>query len=96
VSDLTTQEQSHVRTALRYLRTRCGGWEPLAKALHFAPKTLTNVLQGQPAGVTLAFRLARLASVPVDDVIGGRFPPAGTCPYCGHRPPDGPTNGAAQ
>jgi hypothetical protein len=26
MSDLTTQEQAHVRTALQFLRARCGGW----------------------------------------------------------------------
>ena len=31
----------------------------------------------------IAFRVARLAKVGVDDVLAGRFPPPGTCPHCG-------------
>jgi hypothetical protein len=32
----------------------------------------------------MALRVARLAGVPIDDVLAGKFPPAGTCPYCGN------------
>ena len=32
--------------------------------------------------------LARLAEVGVDELLAGRFPPAGTCPYCGHKEGD--------
>ena len=83
-SDLTAQEQTHVRTALRFLHARFGNWEALAKALHFKRSTLGDVLGGASATASLAFRVARFAGVTVDDVIAGRFPPAGTCPYCGH------------
>jgi hypothetical protein len=34
----------------------------------------------------IAFRIAKFAKVGVDDVLAGRFPEAGTCPRCGHRP----------
>ncbi len=95
MSDLTMQEQVHVRTALRYLRMRCGGWEPLARGLHLTPKTLTNVAHGQAAGASLVFRLARFASVPVDDVLAGKYPPAGTCPHCGHRAEPGSVEASA-
>lgn len=80
MSDLTTQEQANVRAALRFLHARCGGWAPLAKALRFTTRTLQA-----PATPALALRVARLAKVGVDDVLAGRFPPAGTCPHCGHR-----------
>ena len=30
------------------------------------------------------YRVARLAKVSVDDVLTGKFPPAGTCPHCGN------------
>lgn len=33
MSDLTSQEQVNVRTALRFLRARRGGWVPVAKVL---------------------------------------------------------------
>lgn len=87
--DLTTEEQQNVRRALRYLRTRAGGWEVLSKALGFQAKSLKNVAMGQMASVSLAFRLGRLAQVSTDDVIAGRYPAAGACPYCGHVPPEG-------
>ena len=82
MSDLTTKEQGHVRTALRFLRARCGGWKPLGKALHAHQLTLS--VRGRPISASLAVRVARLAGVGVDDVLTGKFPPAGTCPHCGH------------
>jgi hypothetical protein len=78
VSDLTSDEQKNVRTAVRFLRLRLGGGNALAKALRVDRRTLTA-----PATPTTAYRVARLAGVSVDDVLAGRFPPAGTCPHCG-------------
>ena len=85
-TDLTAQEQTHVRTALRFLRTRCGTWTAVSKALRFGESTVANVVVGR-RGVspTIAFRVARFAKVSVDDVLAGRFPAPGTCPHCGHR-----------
>lgn len=81
--DLSPEEQRHVKTALRYLRARLGGWGPLAKALRYRPRSLTR---GTPLSAKLVFRLARLAEVPVDDVLTGRYPPGGACPRCGYLP----------
>ena len=39
---------------------------------------------GRPVSADMAFRVARAAGVPIDDVLGGKFPPPGTCPHCGH------------
>ena len=84
--DLTSQEQMNVRTALKFLRARLGGWASVAKVLHFGESTVGNMAAGhKPPSIAVAFRVARLAKVPVDDVLGGRFPPPGTCPHCGHR-----------
>lgn len=90
MSDLTAEEQAHVRAALRFLRTRFGGWERLGQALHITARTLAYISEGNAPSAGLAFRLARLAGVPVDDVATGKYPPAGTCPYCGHMAPDSP------
>ena len=84
--DLTVQEQGHVRDALRFLRTRAGGMNALAKAIRAKPSSLNNHASARfrrapTAG--LAVRLARHAGVPVDDVISGRFPPPGLCAHCG-------------
>jgi hypothetical protein len=80
MSDLTTEEQKHVRAAVRFLRLRLGGAKALAKALRVDRRTLTA-----PATPTTAFRVARLAGVSVDDVLAGKYPPIGTCPHCGHQ-----------
>jgi hypothetical protein len=84
--DMTPKEQANVRTALLFLRSRCGGWEPLGKVLGFRDVTLRAVARGGSVSASLAFRIARFASVGVDDVLRGNFPAPGTCPYCGHRP----------
>jgi hypothetical protein len=80
---MTAAEQTHVLTAVRFLRARCGGWAPLVKALSFTRKTLTK-----PATATVAFRVARLAGIGIDDLLAGKYPPAGTCAHCGHRAED--------
>jgi DNA-binding XRE family transcriptional regulator len=86
MSDLTVEEQTHVRTALKFLRNRCGTWASVAKALKLGESTVGNIATGHKApGPLLAFRVARLAKVSVDDLLAGKFPAPGTCPYCGHR-----------
>lgn len=87
MSDLTITEQKHVRTALRYLRNRVGAWEPVADALGFKCDTIDKVVnqRGRSVSPTMAFRVARLAGVTIDDLLEGRFLP-GACPRCGHVP----------
>jgi hypothetical protein len=85
-SDLTVEEQGHVRKALRFLRARCGDWGSVAKALRFGCSTVASAAGGHRAiSASMAMRVARLSGVNVDEVLSGRFPPPGTCPYCGHR-----------
>jgi hypothetical protein len=70
--------------ALRFLRIRVGTWKMLVKALGFEMSTMRNIDKGvNPASVNLAFQVSKLASVPFDDVVAGRYPPAGACPHCG-------------
>lgn len=89
MSDLTAEEQTNARTALRFLRVRTGNMLALAKGLRCAPSSLRYVMCGRDAvSASLAVRVARLAGVTVDDVLGGRFPPVGTCPACGHQKDD--------
>lgn len=82
---LTPAEEAHVRAALRVLRRRHRTWRVIAMAMRVPIKTLERIVSGRdrrvPAG--LAIRTARLAGVPVDDVLSGRFPPTGACPTCG-------------
>jgi hypothetical protein len=84
-ADLSTEEQEHVRAAMRFLRVRCGGWTQLATALRFKCHTVTDAGLGHgPVSASMAFRVARLAAVTVDDVLAGKYPPAGACAHCGH------------
>ena len=88
MSDLDEKEQNHVRTALRYLRNRVGAWAPVAKAVRSTQDTLqhTVCLHGRPVSASMALRVARVLDVPIDDLLAGRFLPAGACPHCGHVP----------
>ncbi len=86
MSDLTLTEQRHVRTALKALRRRAGAFKPLAEALHFGAETIRKTMYGrQPVTANMAFRVARLAGVPIDDLLAGRYLP-GACPRCGYVP----------
>jgi hypothetical protein len=90
MSDLTIAEQTHVRTALKFLRLRCGTWATVGKALRLAESSVSNIAGGHKSATpTVTFRLARFAKVSVDDVLMGRFPAPGTCPHCGHSKGDG-------
>lgn len=84
-NDLTNAEQENVRLALRFLRQSAGKWESLADMLQVSKITVTIVAGGKPVSASLAFRVARLANVSIDELLAGRYPPPGTCPYCGHR-----------
>jgi hypothetical protein len=83
--DLTTEEQGRVRLAMRYLRIRAGGWKSLAPALGFEPRQMEKICSGEKAvSPKMVLRVARLAGVPVDDLLTGKFPSPGACPHCGH------------
>jgi hypothetical protein len=83
-TDLTKEEEKRVRAALQFMRVRLGGWEPLSKVLGFKQESLSHIANDRTVTASLAFRLARLVKVPVDDLLAGRFPAPGTCPNCGH------------
>ena len=77
-----------MRTAIRFLRFKVGGWQPLADALGVKADSLGKVLRGG-RGVTagLAYAVARLTDVSIDDLLTGALLSPRTCPHCG-RPPD--------
>lgn len=81
--DITPAEAAHVRAAIRFLRIRCGGLKSLAAALGIGRHTLKVVGRRGGVSANTAFRVARFAGVAVDDVLAGRFPAPGACPYCG-------------
>jgi hypothetical protein len=83
VSDFTPAEQRNVRTAIRFLRLSAGRWE--ATALHVANDTIEKVINGRrPVTPALAFRVARLANVALEDVLDGTYPSKRCCRHCGH------------
>ena len=82
-TDLTPDETSNVRKALHVLRRRLGGYRALAAALRVNAKTLQDQGSTRAPSAAVAIRLARLAAVPVDDVLAGRWPVEGACPHCG-------------
>ena len=83
---LTDREQRHVRTAIRYMRFRVGGWTPLAAALHLQDDSLSKVVSGRRDVTTkLAFGVARLIEGSIDDLLAGRLLPK-ACPHCGRHP----------
>jgi len=83
-AELTAEEQANVRKALAVLRVRLGGAAQLATALGVSKARLAWTMQarGKP-GAAVALYAARLAKVPVEDVLSGAFPAAGACPMCG-------------
>ena len=81
---LTPEEQACIKMSLAVLRIRYGTLRKLSVAMRITYKTLVRACNknGKPtAGI--AVRAARLAGVPIDDVLSGNFPKPGSCPMCG-------------
>lgn len=85
VLDLTLEEQAHTRNALHFLRAKLGTWAMLAKVLHFDETTLIKAGSARTVTASMAFRIARVLDIAVDDLVKGRLPEPGTCPRCGYR-----------
>lgn len=84
MSDLTAKEQDNVRAALKFLHARCGTWINVAKILRAHAVSVRQAASGRRAvSASIAVRVAKFAGVGVDDVLAGKFPPAGVCPHCG-------------
>jgi hypothetical protein len=84
-SILTPEEQANVKAALRFLAKRIGSLTKLAQAMKVNLRTLQTALGRQRPTVGVALRAARVAGVALEDILAGRWPPAGLCPYCGER-----------
>jgi hypothetical protein len=83
-AELTAEESANVKAALRFLRTRHGGEKKLAALLRVSPQMVAkNCGAKRRPRAMLAIRVARLAGVSVEDVLGGAWPPDGACPNCG-------------
>ena len=82
--DLTPEEHANVKTALAVLHRRHGGWEDVAKALGTTKKRVETIMGPRKKPTAgLALRVARLAGVPMEDVLSGAWPKPGACPMCG-------------
>jgi hypothetical protein len=92
--DLTLAEQACVRNALHLLKTKFETWKNLAYALRFEDTTVLNCALGnRTIMASMAFRVAKLAEVSVDELLSGRYPARG-CPRCGYdRRDDGKIKG---
>lgn len=85
-SDLTPEEQTNARAALRFLRAKLGGIEKLSAAMQAKPVTVAMALRRNlTAGIAL--RVARAAGVPLEEILAGHYPAPGACPHCGRSDP---------
>jgi hypothetical protein len=82
-ADLETEEQEHVRTAMRFLRVRCGGWAQAATVLKYKRSTVQDAGLGHgPVSASMAFRVARSLGTSIDELLAGKFAPPSICPSC--------------
>src|SRR5580693_7008916 len=82
--DLTPAEQENVRVALRFLATRFGDFAKLAKAMGAHRETVQRpARRAAPVTAGIALRAARVAGVPLEELLSGAWPKAGACPHCG-------------
>lgn len=71
-----------MRAALRFLAKRFGSWSKLATAMGVKTGRIERA-GNRPVTAGLALRAARVARVPIEDILAGRWPKPGMCPYCG-------------
>jgi hypothetical protein len=83
-SDLSPEEQASAKAALRFLATRHGGAASLAKAMRSTLGAVAHALSARgTVSAGLALRAARVAAVPVEEILCGAWPKPGACPTCG-------------
>lgn len=81
---LTADEYENIKKALRVLRLRLGSAEAASLALGMGRKAVELALKRRrrPSPV-FAILVARHVGVPIEDVLSGAWPKAGSCPMCG-------------
>lgn len=82
---LSDAEVANVLRAVAFLRTRYGGARGLAVALGVNGRAIERLggSRGRRPSPEIVFRVARLAGATIDAILGGAWPPEGTCPHCG-------------
>jgi hypothetical protein len=87
MTHLTQEEQGNVRAALKFLRLRFGTVALVGAALKLRPDMISETLTGRKSvSAELALRIARLVQVGIDDLLAGKYPLPGACPFCGNIP----------
>jgi hypothetical protein len=84
---LSADEQENIRQAMLALHVKYGSWRLVAEAMGVQPKTIKNAMgKSQAPGPVMALRAAKLAGVPYDELVAGKYPRhAGQCPLCGRK-----------
>ncbi len=68
-----------------FLRVKLGA-KSLAKLLHYDETTMIHVVNERRAVcASMAFRVARVVGIGIDDLLAGKWPEPGTCPRCGYK-----------
>ena len=81
---LTTDEQESVRAVLRCLRDRAASMVALARELGLPYQSTRHLfVSRRPISVETALRVARVAELPVEAVVGARWAKTVRCPLCG-------------
>lgn len=84
---LSPEQQEHVINALYFLRVKFESWKPVARLLRFEEGSLADVrAKRRSVSTNLAFRLAKVIGIGVDDLLAGKWPEPGMCPRCGYMP----------
>lgn len=80
---LPPTEQANVKAAIRLLRHQLDP-DQLARALKITRLALKHTTERRrPASAKLALRVARVAGVPLEEILSGAWRPTGVCPVCG-------------
>lgn len=81
---LSAEEQANVRRAIHVLRIRFGSNARLARAIRMNADALQHAaVPSRRPSARLAMLVARVADVPIGDVLPGAWPKPGACPMCG-------------
>ena len=83
-TDLTPAEQEQVRAALRLLAKRFCDYAKLTRAMKTPRETVQRpALRGATVTAGIALRAARVAKIPLEDIVAGAWPSATMCRHCG-------------
>jgi hypothetical protein len=81
---LSPDETANVRKAVEILRAKHGDLKRLARAMGVSYQALIRAMgDGSKPGAGVALRAAKLAGVPVEDVLSGAYAKGWVCPTCG-------------